>query len=519
MEKEILNKLEHWTEKEIDSILEHDGTPLWAYYKQMFLTNNFHNRYFNYSLKNLKERIEKKEKKSKKLISLVTRKAIVANEIIKRIIRKRHKKNTDFGPKVLFLTQADKVMEDKKVLKFGNLIEKTKEAGISSWVLSYEPIEKNTGKKLLKQDHMIYEYVDSILLKKVKEKTKELNKKWKTISKEKKWELLKINEDSIYPYLKDELNFLFSKEFIFMVLLYYEAYKKILVEENIKLVCAQGAGTIYPKALFSAANRLHIPSLIIQHGICFGYLEYDLLKDTVFSVFGQKSKEELLEKGFKENKIVITGASIFEETSNYIGLPTEEDKITIMTNGFYIYGLLSQEEYFGHIDRWLKQIRQELPQKKILLKLHPEEKEYIEKYQEIIKRYDDIEVTAKAGKEFLYSTMINSSIIINFASTVALEAMILDKPVITISDLHSSPILEFDLVIKRIMNSGASINVSKQDNMGEKIKEVLNNLKRLKELSIARKKFVQESCYKLDGKASERIVQVIKERINMKSIT
>ena len=173
MEQEILNKLETWATP-LNNILEYDGLPLWIIYRQMFLTNNFPNRFFNYSIKNLKHKYLKNERESKKFVSFLTRKAVYLNEKIKRKVRNK-KRKIGGDEKVLFYTQADKY-SDCGIKKIGNFLNEVKKEN-RTYVLSYEPIEKNSFLKLKKQPHMIYEYINKDLLKKVDESVRKIRHK------------------------------------------------------------------------------------------------------------------------------------------------------------------------------------------------------------------------------------------------------------------------------------------------------------------------------------------------------
>lgn len=514
MEKEILDKLKNWADP-LERILEYDGIPLWIFYRQMFLTNNFPNRFFKYSIKNLKEDYKQNEIRNKKIISNLIRKAIKINEGIKRNIRKNKKKESSKEPKILFYTQADKIKENK-IKKIGNLIEETKKSGLNTYILSHEPIEKNSFSRTLAQENMTYEYITKDIIKKAKDFAKILNKRWNLISEEQKNKLLEINNRSLYPFLKNELDFLFSKEFLELIIIYHEAHKKILKEENIHLVCAIGAATFYPKTLFSAAKVLNIPTFILQHGICFGYTETDLLQDTKFAVFGKHSVEELRDDGIPDKNIRITGASIFDDIIPFMNKKKTSEKkiITLLTDGFYIYGLVEEKEYFRYIEKWLKDINK-IKNVEITIKTHPEEREHLEKYKTIIKDFKNVNLISTPGKEILYNQINDSDIIVNFGSTVALESMILDKPVITITNFHNSRIVEFDKVIQRIKNSGASINLTKEEDISIPIKKILENKELQERLVKTRKKFVEDSCYKLDGKSSERVAKLIYSMINI----
>ncbi len=500
MEQEILNKLETWATP-LNNILEYDGLPLWIIYRQMFLTNNFPNRFFNYSIKNLKHKYLKNERESKKFVSFLTRKAVYLNEKIKRKVRNK-KRKIGGDEKVLFYTQADKY-SDCGIKKIGNFLNEVKKEN-RTYVLSYEPIEKNSFLKLKKQPHMIYEYINKDLLKKVDESVRKIRHKWEKIPEKQKSDLLKMGDKSLYPFIKDELEFLFSKEFLQLTILYYEAHKKLLKSENISLVCSIGIG-YYSRLLFWAAQKLDIPTLIQQHGICFGYLEKEMLKETKFAVFGKHSIEELEESGINQKNTKITGASIFDEIIPYLTKKESEEKIiTLLTDGFYIYGLVDEKEYFHYIEKWLREINK-IESLKIIIKTHPEEKEHLEKYENIIKNFDNVKLISTPGKEILYPLLQDSAVTINFGSTVALESMILNKPTITITNFHNSKIVEFEKVIKRIKNSGASINITKEEDISLAIKKALED----KSLTEKMKKFVEDSCYKIDGNSSKRAAQFV----------
>ena len=508
-EQKILDKLKDWTGP-LDEILEYDGTPLWVYFRQMFLTNNFPNRFFKYSIKNLKENMEKKKIKHKNAVSFLIRKAIKHNEKIKRNTRRKKKIEKKDTEKILYYTQEDKV-KDKKIKKIGNLVEETiKENLADVYILSYEPIEKNSKSEILNQEHMDYDYMDKEIIKKAENAAAELNSEWKKISESKKETLLEIDEQSLYPYIKTELDYLFSKEFLEILIQKYESHKKLLKEENIKLICTIGVGSFYAKTLFAAAMKLKIPTFILQHGICFGYTEIEILKKTIFAVFGENSRKELEEDGINPKNTYITGASIFDDIIPYLNKEKpKENIIAMLTDGFYIYGLVDEKKYFNQIRKWLNEINK-LENTKVVIKTHPEEKEHLEKYKEVIKEFKNVELIGTPGKDILYAQINKAKLVINFGSTVALEAMILNKPVITITNFHNSKIVEFDKVIQRIKNSGASINLGIEDDISISIKKILEDKDLQNSLKIKREQFVKDSCYIIDGNSSKRAAKVLK---------
>jgi hypothetical protein len=77
--------------------------------------------------------------------------------------------------------------------------------------------------------------------------------------------------------------------------------------------------------------------------------------------------------------------------------------------------------------------------------------------------------------------------------------LIFDKPLITVNEL----IGEQDF----INYAGNAIVVHKEEDLVQSIKDSLYNLDVISKLKQNRERFVYEHCYKIDGKAVDRILQ------------
>jgi UDP-N-acetylglucosamine 2-epimerase len=232
-----------------------------------------------------------------------------------------------------------------------------------------------------------------------------------------------------------------------------------------------------------------------------------IVDTSIFMVFGKKSKEELISQGINPKNIIITGPAIYDEIIKYKSKNSENNSIALMTSGFYMCGLISKEKYFAYIKKLLQETN--TTGMEITIKLHPEESLYIKEYEKIAKKYKNIkQITASENKEDLYNIITNASLVINFGSSVALESLILDKPVITILGLHKSPIFDFDIVTHRLKESGASLVITTKDSIKKAIEQIIKNKNQFKK---KREKFLSESCYKIDGNSSKRIAREIKK--------
>ena len=102
----------------------------------------------------------------------------------------------------------------------------------------------------------------------------------------------------------------------------------------------------------------------------------------------------------------------------------------------------------------------------------------------------------------IYELLHASDLLITTHSTVGLEAILLEKPVITLN-LTSKP----DLM--PYATSGAAIGVYKKEDLVPAMQTALFNPETKEEMAKRRKAFVLEHTYKPDGQASKRVAELI----------
>ena len=158
-----------------------------------------------------------------------------------------------------------------------------------------------------------------------------------------------------------------------------------------------------------------------------------------------------------------------------------------------------EKEYFSYIKKLVKEINS-IERTSVTIKLHPSEK-YLDKYKKVIRQsnFKNISVVQKIGSKYLYKLINESDLVIEFASTAAIESIILDKPTIT-TDYYTG---SSNYTI--IKESGGTYKINYKDNIAPLIKEIFSN-DYLKE---KRRQAVEKICGNIDGKSSERITKMI----------
>lgn len=158
------------------------------------------------------------------------------------------------------------------------------------------------------------------------------------------------------------------------------------------------------------------------------------------------------------------------------------------------------DSYF--VARELITVLSDFKNTQLVIKTHPLEE--IQPYQQIVKEMNS---DAIVQKDHLYELLAKASVVVTYCSTVGLESMILGKPVIIFMGVGIAP------------NVYESANAVFKVKNRSQLKKTLHYILSKKHQDIIQKRikrFVYNVAYKQDGKATERVVQVIKEMLNPK---
>ena len=138
----------------------------------------------------------------------------------------------------------------------------------------------------------------------------------------------------------------------------------------------------------------------------------------------------------------------------------------------------------------------------LVIKLHPNDKE--EFYRKILA---ELKYKCAIAKDIdLYELLFCSDIVASIYSTVMLEALIMDKPVIQLNLLEKYSILPK-------LNSPL-IQITKESELGRAVNGLLKDKRKFKKIGEIRKKFVFEHYNYVDGKATKRFVEILEEALN-----
>lgn len=251
--------------------------------------------------------------------------------------------------------------------------------------------------------------------------------------------------------------------------------------------------TSYIRTCVSLAKQKSIPIIEIQHGIYSSMQPKIPPISDIICVWGKYSKDNFLMSEVAKSQIVITGCPKFDS------LVTRRKNEYIATKQRSCRKILLATQYgFEDITTVIiEKITDFLDTEKdicLIIKPHPAEKKG--QYYKFTKKSQ--RVFLKDPRVNIDNLLLDADILITISSTVGINAAILDVPIVLIN------------LNKRISAySPISFEVKDAEEIIPSIKSALFNEVLIKEIKELRDQFVYENAYLQDGKASERVIDLI----------
>ena len=181
-----------------------------------------------------------------------------------------------------------------------------------------------------------------------------------------------------------------------------------------------------------------------------------------------------------------------------LGIPKDKGIIILATQPMvesYLWTEKDREKFIQVIVGGMK----DFPDKQLVIKLHPDEN--IDIYRRLLNNIGD-DRTVICREADIYELLNACDLLITFYSTVALEAMLFNKPVITVNLFSKTDIFPY-------AQSGAAIGVYQEKELVPAIKKALYDNSVREELAKKSRAFTCEQIYKPDGQASKRGAELI----------
>lgn len=351
---------------------------------------------------------------------------------------------------------------------------------------------------------------------------------WKDLKKDEKFKKLLEYKDIKFDLLENRLSYYFTTVFGIMVE-YIEMAKRMIEEEKTDLILIVNEYGRFERALVIAGKLKGIPVLAVQHGVIHpthtGYMyakgeislvgsvksPYCPIPDKT-AVYGTYHKDLLTKvSAYPVDSVVVTGQPRYDilyhaDTiygkekffKNYKINP--EHKIILWTT--QCHGLSNEENIKNF--KAIFETMQNIKDTTLIIKQHPGEgREYTKMIGKYLNSYKlNAVVTPKESDT--YELLFVCDLMMTRHSTTAMEAVALNKPVIILNLSGEPDPVEY-------VKEGVALDVYDEKNLKATIEKLLKDDS---ELAKNREKYIEKYLYKMDGKATERVVNLIEEMID-----
>jgi hypothetical protein len=317
---------------------------------------------------------------------------------------------------------------------------------------------------------------------------------------------IRWNGLNLWPVVSERFQRIFRRK-LPLVAVEVDGARQLLIERKVKsLLLASDAH--HGERLFTlVANQLGIPSLVVQHGATLGDFGYVPLYATQFAAWGEISKQWLIARGVSPERIVITGSPRLDNLADNkkFGLTREDfcSQLSLPPSGLWVLWAMDPitKQENAAILKVLLDVVNRIEWCYLIIRPHPGSPQtaWISRFVNSQKH-----VVISSPEYPLYEILKAVDAVIIQDSTVGLEAMALDKPVIVLYP-KGKPIGEL------YIQSGAVNVVTCVDELQHTLEHLYQNraLTVTDSMSFARYNFVRSFFFEIDGQSVRRVAEAI----------
>ncbi|MCM1987214.1 hypothetical protein [Methanococcoides seepicolus] len=282
--------------------------------------------------------------------------------------------------------------------------------------------------------------------------------------------------------------------------------EKCMEDNDSKVIVVSNEFNYYGRLLIEVAKGKNIKTVNIPHSMITSVPCYWISNSDKLVLQGNHDRNYLLDKGYiRSEQLVVTGRSTIDEKllktyskdeiKKHFSIPSHKKVICLATQPFNDH---VRKDFVLDVFSALEENANETF---IIIKLHPNED--IDYYNSLLKEDKLEKLNYLIIRDYdLYAILSISDILITISSNVAAEALFKKVPAISYNKCNFSG--------QTYVTNGYVKESKNTISLKNDINQLLyNSVERTKNLKLA-EEYTQHMNYKLDGKASERIISVIK---------
>ncbi len=375
-------------------------------------------------------------------------------------------------------------------------------------------VEYHFGKELYSKNPKIKPkrvFAESILIRAIFDKNIRIEKKRITNQLKKFYGLIEHDDQQIQSILIFEhLKRLHPSSVLFAYR--YLVFKKLFrTHKNIKNILGADENSAHVKPIFDAAKKNSRTTFGIQHGTfnelhpSYIFTPFDqahqIMTDYTI-IWGEYWKNFLSDKSsYPSDNLLVCGQIRTDIIPKLLEHFMQNDKKNQDSKKILLFATQPQPDqqmrYKTAFDiisaiKDLKEIR-------LFIKLHPREEAQKEYYENILKECD-VHNAYFTDNQDLYYLLASSDYIITSFSTVGTEAIYFNKPLLVYDPLEQD--------IQGYIKNGVGLRVKGPEDLKNTLENLLSQ-ELGQDFHEIRQEFIQKYAYKIDGKVSERITNIL----------
>jgi len=313
-------------------------------------------------------------------------------------------------------------------------------------------------------------------------------------------------------YLEAYKHFIYN--YYYGILRTVEILYRIIEVELPKLLLFNTDEAIIGKLAALIGQEKNIPVVNMDHGLQFDAPRISDLLFTKMAVSGSFNKDVFIKNGAKEKQLEITGMPIHDSIYNILsesvnidllkelGLDPQNRNILLLTHPDTRFG---SEQIRKKILRCMFQSIKKLSKVNLIIKPHPNETDGLAQSEADNSLLKNVAVTDNL--DYLYDLIHLCDVAVTtFNSTSSIETVLFDKPVLIINFTGNFNTIE-------CAREGVAIEIEETEKVYESLDALLHNQDLLSSLHNNRKYFIEKYAYKLDGKSTSRVSDLVESLI------
>ena len=306
----------------------------------------------------------------------------------------------------------------------------------------------------------------------------------------------------------------------------YEEMAQALQQSRPGVVCLYAESSGWGRAAVAACRAHGVPSVGIQHGILYPtYYSYRHDPDETdcplpdrTAVFGEAARRFLVEAGrYPRESLSVTGCPKFDELllasrswdreaiRERLGVAKDERLLAVASR---FRGIRETHQSIGSAFASLLRAVQALPRTRLLVKPHPAEG--TKGYAGVISELRAECAGLLPPRTDLMQLLFASDALVTVESLSAVEALVLGRPVV---------ILNMPTNLREMVEAGVALGVASGRDPQPVLRSVLEDEETKRRLNNARRAYLLDVASGVDGRATERLLALLRETARLKSWT